>query len=131
MVFFKVSAALNGVENERINEDAHQRHERAWEIADKICEFDLKTPSDTYCFVARNAGIGRGGRGEIVCGIIAASADDAEKAADAFLKAVAEDASEPKMSEITLGHLRELLGAASRNGFIESQDDALERLVFS
>ena len=115
MVFFKVSAALNGVENERINEDAHQRHERAWEIADKICEFDLKTPSDTYCFVARNAGIGRGGRGEIVCGIIAASADDAEKAADAFLKAVAEDASEPKMSEITLGHLRELLGAASRN----------------
>ena len=117
MQFYKIYGELTNSEN---TEDGKKVHDSSYKIASKTAEFN-GNGNKRYCFLSDL------GDEIATFGLIVSDSMNAIEFTEKYAKLIGIKASISKPDEITLSGMQNLLRSANRQGYIEDDDEILER----
>ena len=121
MQFYKVIAMITDEKWAEENNDRRVMQKRTRQIARKSDEFNQLQGGKTYYFISDI------GDDEVTAGIIDSGTEDKTKQIRAFFKFVDISAGDFYVDEITFSSMRNLLGSADRDDYINDDDEVLEK----
>ena len=122
MLFYKVTAILADEEWAEQNSDRRTRIERARRIVRIGEEYNEKCKAGSYVFVSDF------GSNDAVCGVIMPDAENPVKLFLSFADSIGLYVKDPFAAETTFSSIKNLLSTAECNGYIENDNDVLERM---
>jgi hypothetical protein len=120
MLFYKINATYADKKWGEQNDDRRVREERARWISKKTKNFNDRNEEKFYGFISELE------RDEIICGIFLSISIDVIKLAKSFFKLLGIAVKDFEASETTFYSMRNLLGRACNNHFIENDRDVLD-----
>lgn len=121
MQFFKFDGILVNQKTEDYENKRRREREEARKIYLKSMDFNKKVRENAFYFVSMV------GMDTAAIGVISQDSAITEARVASFLKAVEIDLKDTKLEEITLNTLRNMLQQATREDFIDDDDEVLDR----
>ena len=121
MLFYKVTAAVDGGNKPGERLTPEERDELAVHISSGTEEFNLASKDGTYCFISGMR------RGTVTCGIMSEEPVDPGRVSGRLFAALGINVGNVRCTETVFGAFLSLLAGADRYGFIESDEEVLEK----
>ena len=122
MLFYKVVGMISDEKWADESNDRWIMQQRIRQIARKGDEFNQLRNDKAYYFISYTE------NDEVTAGIINSSTEDNAKQIRAFFRYVGISVNNIYINEITFSNIRNLLGCADRNDYIEDDDEVMERM---
>ena len=121
MLFYEFDGLIADEEWAEGNENRRVRNERSWDIAMKSDEFNRKLQNQGFIYVSKIL------EDSVKAGVLCYDTGFVDKWLAAYLKAIGLELKNVYIKETTLETTHKLLQYASRNDFIDDEDDILEK----